>query len=330
MGILFVDNGEVRTFDLNGSSTIGRESGNDVVVKHPTVSRHHARIDVDNGLYYLTDFSSRNGTRVNGKAVNPDEPLQNGARLRIGHIRAWFYLKMPEKLPRSLSAKDTGIVFHCVCGQRLWSATDTAGMSVVCNACNQNVEVPEQSNAEDESAGTVAGVKMADANKADAGTVCGICQWPVSPGEHPHTCPSCQTPAHMECWLENKGCSTYGCEQVNALVPRQRPADPTAASVAAATSAAAAPSPQPEPPRPVAWAHMLLGLSVVASLLGLLAFGVPAALLALTALVRLLTTRHDRRGVLAAAVVIGLLGTAAGVLISRFWWFGVPLMSTFD
>ena len=322
MGILFVDNGEVRTFDLNGSSTIGRDGTNDIVVKHPTVSRHHARIDSDNGRYFLTDFSSRNGTRVNGRAIRPNEPLADGARLRIGHIRAWFYVQMPNKLPRSLSAKDTGILFHCACGQRLWSAGDTAGMTVVCNACNQNVEVPEHGNAEDDSAGTVAGVRMADA-RHDASDVCGICQWPIAPGEQPHVCASCKTPAHMECWLENRGCSTYGCEQVNALLPKQRPAEPELPAAVETLPPEIVPLP-PEP-KHVAWGHMLLGLSVVASLLGLLAFGVPAAVLSVIAFVRLLVTRNDSRTVLAASTLIGLLGTAAGVMISRFWWLNVPL-----
>lgn len=317
MGILFVDNGEVRTFELNGGSTIGRDGTNDIVVRHPTVSRNHARIDCENDQFYLHDFGSRNGTRINGRAVAESEPLQNGARLRIGHVRAWFYLKMPDKLPRSLSTRDTGIVFHCACGQRLWSASDTSGMSVVCNACNQNVEVPTQSDATDELSGTVADAKLAVAS-ADDTAVCGICQWPIDPQEHTHICPDCKTPSHHECWLENLGCSTYGCSQVNALAPTA-PAEAVVVDDVQPLNAGPAATP------PVAWGHMLLGLSVVASLLGLIAFGIPAAALAVISLVRLLITRTDSRGVLAAAVAIATLGTAAGVLISRFWWLGTPL-----
>jgi len=77
--------------------------------------------------------------------------------------------------------------------------------------------------------------------------------------------------------------------------------------------------------KPFAWAHMLLGLSVVGSLLGLLAFGVPAAVVGLIAAVRLLVTKTESRSVLAAAVVIALMGVVAGVMISRLWWFNVPL-----
>ncbi|HEX8325573.1 MAG TPA: FHA domain-containing protein [Tepidisphaeraceae bacterium] len=319
MGILFVDNGEVRTFDLDGSNTIGRDGSNDIVVKHPTVSRNHARIDNEGGQYYLTDFSSRNGTRINGRAINPNEPLQNGARLRIGHVRAWFYFKMPEKLPRSLSNRDSGIVFNCDCGQRLWSASDTAGMTVVCNNCNKNVEVPTIGVDADEASGTVSGAKLA-VEAAEATHVCGICQWPIDPREQTHTCSDCHTASHQECWLENRGCSTYGCSQVNALAPKQRPAEPTLPTAVPSPAVASA-----LPPKSLAWGHMLLGLSVVGSILGLVTFGVPAAVLGIIALVRLLVTRSDSRPVLAAAASIATLGTVAGVFISRFWWLGKPL-----
>ncbi len=39
----------------------GRETGNDIAVADPRVSRQHARIELRNGLFYLTD-SSTNGT----------------------------------------------------------------------------------------------------------------------------------------------------------------------------------------------------------------------------------------------------------------------------
>ena len=327
MGILFIDMGEVRTFDVGRPMTIGRDSTNDIIVAHPTVSRNHARIDTLDGRYVLTDFNSRNGTRVNGKAVDDSESLQDGARLRIGHVRAWFFLKMPNKLPRSVNNRDVGICFNCACGQRLWSASDTIGMSVACNACNQSVEVPKQSTSVvDGSAGTVAGVSVPRANeKDDARATCGICQWPIEADEALHKCIACGTFFHEECWRENHGCSTYGCVEVNAAVPKKRPATPSDVAPAAAAAPVIESAPTAPAAKPFAWAHMLLGLSVVGSLLGLLAFGVPAAVVGLIAAVRLLVTKTESRSVLAAAVVIALLGVVAGVMISRLWWFNIPL-----
>ncbi|MDR0609965.1 MAG: DUF805 domain-containing protein [Planctomycetaceae bacterium] len=46
---------------------------------------------------------------------------------------------------------------------------------------------------------------------------CPICGTPVEFGESRTVCPSCQIVFHQECWLENKGCATYGCPQVNIL-----------------------------------------------------------------------------------------------------------------
>jgi hypothetical protein len=39
----------------------GRETGNDIVVSDPRVSRQHSRIELRNGAFYLAD-SSTNGT----------------------------------------------------------------------------------------------------------------------------------------------------------------------------------------------------------------------------------------------------------------------------
>lgn len=45
---------------------IGRNSSNDVILKHPGVSKRHARIGIRNGEPQVQDLNSHNGTRVNG------------------------------------------------------------------------------------------------------------------------------------------------------------------------------------------------------------------------------------------------------------------------
>lgn len=361
MGILFIDLGEVRTFEItDGTMTIGRDGKNDIVISHPTVSRVHARIEAENGEYRITDFNSRNGTRVNGKNVEDSEKLIDGARLRIGHVRAWFFTTMPQKLPRSISNRDRGIIFNCTCGQRLWSASDTVGMSVVCGSCNRNVEVPDPAvqKAQEESASTVAGVMVASGEDDDNRTICAVCQWPIERQERAHVCEACHTHYHLDCWKENHGCATYGCEKVNALLPKPAPAPASpvideagspdftlnagSAGVATLEAPARTATHVARPATPLAapviveeetaaatqqstWAYILLALAVVGSLLGLLAFGAPAALVALVTLIRLLFTRQDSKAVLAAGLLIAVLGAAAGVMISQFWWLGLPL-----
>jgi hypothetical protein len=326
MGILFIDLGEVRTFELNGASTIGRDAKNDIVIAHPTVSRHHGRIEkTPDGSYVLIDFKSRNGTRINGKSVESSELLHDGARMRIGHVRAWFFKRMPGKLPRSISNRDRGIIFKCECGQRLWSATDTAGMAVTCGGCNKSIEVPDESTFTDEAnAGTVTGVAVVEQPEKQQ-IVCGVCQWPIERGEKKHKCPSCGLDFHMDCWRENRGCSAYGCGQVNSLAPKvERPAVPVATQSVVDSRAETAMMASPTPPG-VAWAQAILALSVVSALLGLLSFGAPCVLIGLVALGRLMVVRTDKKLILAAAVLISILGLAAGVMISRFWWLQKPL-----
>ena len=41
---------------------------------------------------------------------------------------------------------------------------------------------------------------------------CAICQTVLLPDEVIKTCDKCKTEYHLECWNENGGCGTYGCE----------------------------------------------------------------------------------------------------------------------
>jgi hypothetical protein len=62
---------------------IGRGADNDLVVADPLLSRHHARIVPRNGRLVLSDLASRNGTRVNGRAVL-EAVLGAGDRIELG------------------------------------------------------------------------------------------------------------------------------------------------------------------------------------------------------------------------------------------------------
>lgn len=65
--------------------TIGRSRSNDISLEDARVSRHHARIVRDDrGGYLIEDLNSRNGTRVDERAVRDNAPLAEGAIVRIG------------------------------------------------------------------------------------------------------------------------------------------------------------------------------------------------------------------------------------------------------
>ena len=51
---------------------------------NPQVSRRHARIWFNGGLYYIQDTGSRNGTSVNGIRVTGSAQLQHGSYVYFG------------------------------------------------------------------------------------------------------------------------------------------------------------------------------------------------------------------------------------------------------
>ena len=69
--------------------TVGRDPGNDIILRDPKVSRHHAEIVFERGFFVLHDLASANGTYVNNKRVRV-APLTHGARLRLGNTYGRF------------------------------------------------------------------------------------------------------------------------------------------------------------------------------------------------------------------------------------------------
>jgi len=48
-----------------------------------------------------------------------------------------------------------------------------------------------------------------ESNQAEK--ICPYCQSPIDQTEETTVCSQCMIPHHTECWLENGGCTTYGC-----------------------------------------------------------------------------------------------------------------------
>ncbi len=72
-------------FDLGEFATIGRESGVDIRLPEPSVSRMHCRVWRKRGGYWVTDLGATNPTRVNGMKVE-SMPLLEGDILTVGDI----------------------------------------------------------------------------------------------------------------------------------------------------------------------------------------------------------------------------------------------------
>lgn len=76
---------ERRAYALREAFTIGRDTGSDLVVLEPTVSRTHARISGESGTYFLESIGPT-GTKVNGARLEQPHQLAYGDRVEIGTV----------------------------------------------------------------------------------------------------------------------------------------------------------------------------------------------------------------------------------------------------
>jgi pSer/pThr/pTyr-binding forkhead associated (FHA) protein len=74
--------------------TVGRDPGNDIILRDPKVSRHHAEVVFERGFFVIHDLASANGTYVNSKRVRV-APLTHGAKLRMGNSQGRFSEELP-------------------------------------------------------------------------------------------------------------------------------------------------------------------------------------------------------------------------------------------
>jgi putative peptide zinc metalloprotease protein len=77
-----------REFALAGPAvTIGRRADQDIVLVDTSVSRSHARIELDPGGAAIVDLGSTNGTVVNGLCLRGARAaLRGGERIEIGAV----------------------------------------------------------------------------------------------------------------------------------------------------------------------------------------------------------------------------------------------------
>src|SRR5580700_3119562 len=101
-----VDKGRIFR-DLPTPVTIGREEGNLLRLNDERVSRFHAKIQLDDSDYILTDLESTNGTRVNG-AVVQIRRLRYGDRVGVG--RSVLLFGSNEQIASRMAAMTTSQV----------------------------------------------------------------------------------------------------------------------------------------------------------------------------------------------------------------------------
>ena len=159
-----------------------------------------------------------------------------------------------------------------------------------------------------------------------AETLCGACQSPISWLEETTSCPICGVTFHAECWVENRGCSSYGCTQVGILEQTTKPAD-APQDIEAPPGTAEAPCEHPVETSSH-WDLALPAASVAVGVAGLLAFGIPSVALGIA----VVAYQARRRGLrpmrfMAGALAACLVLAAAGAVLSWYWWLASPVQT---
>ena len=88
--------GEPRQYTIHpGNNTIGRMSGNDIVILDPSASRYHAKVilETDQSSVMVHDLGSTNGTFINRERMDGPRKLTQGDIIRIGqHMMELSYI----------------------------------------------------------------------------------------------------------------------------------------------------------------------------------------------------------------------------------------------
>ena len=90
MGTLVLGDGQ-RVDVGSDPVAIGRNPDSDILLEDPEVSRQHAEVRREEGVFVLVDLGSVNGTRVNGAGVD-ERTLQDGDVITIGGATIRFEL----------------------------------------------------------------------------------------------------------------------------------------------------------------------------------------------------------------------------------------------
>lgn len=77
--------GQTKTLQIQNECHIGRKSDNDFVIDSPKVSGRHCILYIEDGVVYVEDLGSTNGTKLNGSLVHEKKQLKTGDILVIAN-----------------------------------------------------------------------------------------------------------------------------------------------------------------------------------------------------------------------------------------------------
>lgn len=76
-------------------ATLGREFGNNIVIRHRAVSRQHGVLTWEDGFHLYLDLGSANGSWINNYPVTQPTPIANGDLLNLGQSVTLMYRERP-------------------------------------------------------------------------------------------------------------------------------------------------------------------------------------------------------------------------------------------
>jgi serine phosphatase RsbU (regulator of sigma subunit) len=71
-------------------STFGRSQTNSIVLSDASISRQHAQIFYRDGVFWIEDLGSKNGTKLGAKRIESPAQLKPGDHLQLGNIHVVF------------------------------------------------------------------------------------------------------------------------------------------------------------------------------------------------------------------------------------------------
>jgi len=74
------------SYPLAMRTSIGRGPTNTIRIQHPTVSAENTNLSYQNGVWYVQDAGSHNGTFVNDQPAREALPAKVGDIIRVGYI----------------------------------------------------------------------------------------------------------------------------------------------------------------------------------------------------------------------------------------------------
>jgi pSer/pThr/pTyr-binding forkhead associated (FHA) protein len=108
-------------------SHLGRGEHNDIIIPEESVSDSHAKLQRRDGIWYVTDLSSTNGTYVGGRRIDAEVRLEQTADLRLGGVKFAFTVAASEPLtePRGATREFAGL--HATDPQRAAAPARASG-----------------------------------------------------------------------------------------------------------------------------------------------------------------------------------------------------------